>query len=296
MKLIFYISFILLVGISAAMAQQPVTLVSDSVKLGSRYYPGFSLVIPETKAGVIKARWIKAIEKGTKSKVHVEEDEVTLFGALIPDLYNGSINIMSKVFDQDTQTSLFVSVETTRDNFIGSTSVEYDKLRKYLTKFAKDQYIGIVKDQVSVESKKLSALEKDMKSSRKSKGKSEKGIQSAKVQISQQNDNIKGVNKEIDILDIKIENASTLLSVISDEEEKKAKQSELKDLQKNKKSLLKKVNSAENSISKAKTAIQDFLRDIERYDATEKELRDKINQQKTVLTSFQNKLKTIEKY
>jgi len=296
MKPYFYLTIFIFISLSVAKAQQPITLVADNVKLGTRYYPGFSLGIPETKAGVIKAEWIKAIEKGTKSKVYVEDDDVTLFGAILPDFYKGSINIMSKIFDQDTLTSLFVSVQTTRDNFVGVTSVEYDKLSKYLINFAKEQYIEIAKEQVSVESKKLKALEKEMKSSRKNTEKSEKGIPSYNNEILTQNDNIKNINKELEILDIKIDNAATLLSTMSDVEAKKNKSSELKDLQKNKKSLLKKVNSAQSSISKANIAIQDYSKDIELHDESQKELSDKINQQKIVLSSYQNKLKTIEAY
>jgi DNA repair ATPase RecN len=296
MKLFSYIIIPLLISTSAAKAQQPITLVADSVKLGSRYFSGFSLGIPETKAGVIKAQWIKTIEKGTKSKVYVENDEMTLFGAMLPDFYKGSINIISQIFDQDSLTSLFVSVQITRDTYVGITSVEYDKLSKYLRNFAKQQYIEIAKEQVSVESKKLSSLEKELKSLRKSTEKSEKGIQSSNNEIITQNDNIKKMNKELEILDIKIDNASTLLSTMSDEEAKKTKSAELKDLQKNKKSLLKNLNSAQNSISKANTAIQDYTKDIELHNATQKEMSDKINQQKIVLTSYQNKLKTIEAY
>jgi hypothetical protein len=296
MKPYLYLTIFILISLSVAKAQQPITLIADSVKLGSRYFSGFSLGIPETKAGVIKAQWIKAIEKGTKSKAYVEDDDVTLFGAIIPDFYKGSINIMSKIFDHDSLTILFVSVQLTRDDFVGITSVEYDKLSKYLRNFAKAQYIEIAKEQVSVESKKLKTLENELKSSRKSTEKSEKGIQSSKNEILTQNDNINKINKELEILDIKIDNASTLLSTMSDEEAKKIKSSELKDLQKNKKSLLKKLNSAQSSISKANIAIQDYTKEIELHDASQKEMSDKINQQKIVLTSYQNKLKTIEAY
>ncbi|MFA5971458.1 MAG: hypothetical protein WC780_03815 [Lentimicrobiaceae bacterium] len=296
MKQYFYSLVILLISFSAVKAQKTITLADDSVKLGSRYFPGFWLSIPEIKPDALKASWIKAIEKGTKSKVRIENNEMTIFGAIIPDICDGSMNIVSKTIDYDSLTQLFVSVETTRDNFITRNSSEFDNLSKFLKKFGKDQYIKVAKDQLSAEEAKLSSLEKDLKSTRKNLLKYEKGIQSSNVRISQQNDKIKSADKELEIQQIKIENATTLLSTLSDEKARKAKQSELKDLQKKKKNLLKNINSAESSISKANISIQDYKKNIELHGATQKELGDKIIEQKQSIAWFQQKLKTIEAY
>jgi peptidoglycan hydrolase CwlO-like protein len=296
MKRLYYFSLMLLISLSAVKAQKPITLADDSVKFGNRYFPGFWLSIPETKPSAVKTSWIKAIEKGTKTKVKVDKNEMTLFGAIITDIYDGSMNIISKTVDYDSLTKLFVSAETTRDNFIGRSSSEFDKLSKYLKKFGKEQYVKVAKDQLSAEEGKLRDLEKDLKSARKSNERFEKGIQSAKVRISEQNDKIKNINKELEILEIRIGNSSTILSTLEEGDDKKAKQSELKDLQKKKKSLLKDINSAENSISKANTSIHDNKKDIELNDDKQKELGEKIIQQKHIIDKFEKKLKTIESY
>lgn len=296
MKHLLYLAFYILLSFTAANAQKPITLSDDSVKFGNRYFPGFWLSIPEVKTEVVKANWIKQTEKGTKSKVSVDKNEMTLFGAILPDVYEGNVNIMSKTVDFDTLTKLFVCVETTRDNFVERTSGEYDKLNKYLKKFAKELYVATAKDQVSAEETKLKDLEKELKSTRKSKEKFEKEIQSAKVRISEQNDKINAINKQLEITDISIDNCSTLLSTMEEGDAKKAKQSELKDVQKKKKGLLKDINSAENSISKANTSISDNTKNIEFNDTTQKELGDRINQQKLVIDKFMKKLKTIEAY
>jgi peptidoglycan hydrolase CwlO-like protein len=296
MKRLYYFSLMLLISLSAVKAQKPITLADDSVKFGNRYFPGFWLSIPETKPSAVKTSWIKAIEKGTKTKVKVDKNEMTLFGAIITDIYDGSMNIISKTVDYDSLTKLFVSAETTRDNFIGRSSSEFDKLSKYLKKFGKEQYVKVAKDQLSAEEAKLRDLEKDLKSARKSNERFEKGIQSAKVRISEQNDKIKNINKELEILEIRIGNSSTILSTLEEGDDKKAKQSELKDLQKKKKSLLKDINSAENSISKANTSIHDNKKDIELNDDKQKELGEKIIQQKHIIDKFEKKLKTIESY
>jgi len=292
--LLFFIAFLFCIPLTKA--QKPITLTEDSAKFGNRYFPGFWLTIPEAKPEVVRTNWIKAIQKGTKSKVSIDRNELTLFGAIIKDFTERSVNIMSKIEDADSSIQLFVSVESARDIFIGRTSEEFDKLSSYLNKFGKDQYIIVAKEQLSTEESALKTLEKQLKSDRKSKVKSEKSIQSAKVNITQQNDKISAINKELEMLDIRISNSSTLLSTMIDGDAKKAKKSELKDLQKKKKTLLKNINSAENSISKSNTSISDNTKNIELNDATQNELADKINKQKLTIARFQQKLKTIEAY
>jgi len=296
MKPYLLISFILLISFTTIRAQKPITLSGDSVKFGNRYFPGFWLTIPEAKPEVVKTNWIKSIEKGTKSKVSIEKNEMTLFGAILPKFTAGSVNIMSKVENGDSLTRLFVSVEKARDVFVGETSEEYDKLSSFLKKFGKDQYIIVANEQLSAEESKLQDLEKELKSAQKDKEKFGKSIQSSKMNITQQNDNIVASNKELKMLDIKIDNCSTLLSTMDEGDAKKAKKSELKSLQKQKKTLLKGINSAENSILKANTAIADNTNNIEVNNAAQKELTDKITQQKQTITRFQKKLKTIEAY
>jgi len=296
MKYFLYSLFIFLIGISEVNAQKAITLAEDSVKFGNRYFPGFWLTIPEVKQETVKAAWIKAIEKGTKSKVTTDKNEISIFGAIIADITKSSVNIISKTVDQDSLTMLFVSVETSRDNFVGSSSGEYAKLSKYLNKFAKYQYVISAKNQLSAEDGTLGNLEKELKTTRKSKEKFEKSIQSSKVRITEQNDNKAAKNKELEILEIRINNSSTLLSTLVDEDAKKAKKSELKDLQKKKKSLLKDINSADNAISKANTSIEDEQAEIKSNMVKQRELGDKISQQKLVVAKYKQKLKTIEDY
>ncbi len=298
MKQYFYLSIciLILINLSVAKAQMPVTLAEDSVKFGSRYFPGYWLSIPEAKPEVVKANWIKAVEKGTKSKVQINNNEITLFGAILPNFKAGSVNIMSKLENGDSLVQLFVSVESARDVYIGVSSEEYDILSDYLKKFGKDQYIIVAKEQLSVEQSSLKKLEKEFKSARRDKGKFEKSIQSSKVNITQQKDKINSINKEIEMLDIKIDNSTTLLSTMDDGDAKKSKKSELKSLQKKKKSLLKAINSAESRISKANTSIGDNNKNIDLNGTTQSELSDKITKQKLSVDLYSKKLKTIEEY
>jgi len=296
MKRLCFFLFILIVSISFVKAQKPITLNDDSVKFGNRYFPGIWLNIPEAKAEQVRTNWIKAIEKGTKSKVTVEKNEMTLFGANIPDFYAGSINIMSKIADRDSIANLFVSVETKRDVFVVPGSDEYEKLTNYLKKFGNEQYVKVAKEQLATEEAKLSTLEKNLKAARKEKEKFDKSIQSSNIAIVQANDEIKRLNKELESTDAKIEKSTSSLSGMTEGDAKKAKEKELKDLQKKKKSALKGINTAENNISKANIAIDDNTKSIELNTAKQNELLLDIDQQKIVVSQFQEKLLTIQAY
>ena len=289
-----HFALIFLTTASVAIAQKPITLSPDSVKFGSRYYPGFWLGIPEARAADVKADWIKAIEKGTKSKVTTDRNEMTLFGAIIPNFTKGSVNILSKIAEKDSLSLLFVSVETARDNFVYTNSEEYEALSKFLKKFGKTQYTATAKKQLADEETKLQDLEKELKTTRKNKEKLEKNIQSAQVKITGQNDKIKSIEQELSALDIKINNASSALSVLDEGDAKKAKKSELKSLQKTKKNLLKESNSAESTIAKANTSITDSKNAIEQNLASQQDLAEKITRQKQNVAKFQQKLKNIE--
>lgn len=280
----------------SSFAQKPITLQADSSRIGNTVFPGFWLTIPEVKPEVVKNNWTKTILKGTKSKISGEYNEMTLFGAIIPDIMDGNINIMSKIEDADSATRLFVCIEKSRDNFVLKSSAEYERTGKFLRKFAREQYAALTKKQVDSEDEKLRDLEKELKSVRRDKEKLEKDIQSAQVAITQANDDIASYNKELDILAISIDNASTLLSTMPDDEQKKTKQSELKDLQKKKKGIMKDINSAENKITKSNTRIDDDNRDISLNMVSQNDLLERIKQQKINIQQYNRKLKIIEAY
>lgn len=296
MKYLFSCFCLLFLCVSISHAQKPITLTDDSVKFTTQYFPGIWVSIPEVKPETLETSWIKAIQKSTKSKVSKHKNELTLFGSILTDITAGNINIMSQIDNRDTVTHLFMCIETTRNTFITKTSEEYDNMRNYLTKFAKAQYIIAAKEQLSAEMDKLKKLENDLKSARKKNNRYHKNIQTSELTISKENDKISAIEKELAIMDIRIENSSTALSVMDEGEEKKVKQSELKDLQKKKSNLLKDIHSAENRISKANTTIKDKNNDIGHNDALQREMGELINQQKLVVAKFQKKLSTIEAY
>ncbi len=79
-------------------------------------------------------------------------------------------------------------------------------------------------------------------------------------------------------------------------EAKKAVQSEVKDMQKQKKEQLKAISNSENKTMKSKTLIQDNNNEITKNLKAQDDLNEKISIQETEVRKYADKLKTIESY
>ncbi|MHC1776835.1 MAG: hypothetical protein AB9834_15640 [Lentimicrobium sp.] len=291
-----YIALLFFTMISAANAQKPLTITDDSVKFGNTLCPGIWIDIPETKLETVRSSWIKYIEKGTKSKAIVTGNEITLFGALLSDISEAPVNIFSAAEGKDSLVRLFAALELKRDEFTMINSKEHEQLKKAVKQFAKDQYVKVAEDQLSVQESKLKDLEKELSSVRKEKEKLEKEIQSANTSISEEKYKIQTVQKELNVTEAALDAKSTELSTMADGDAKKALQSEVKDLQKKKKENMKDISSSENKISKANTLIKDNNSAIEANLKQQDEFGKKVSDQKLEVKKYSEKLKTIESY
>lgn len=294
-KGIFTVIF-LLAGLAALYAQKPLTIEPGSEKFGNTDCPGIWIDIPEANLETVRTNWVKAIEKGTKSNALKTGDEVTLFGALIGDIYEGPINVFSKLSGRDSIVKLFVSVELSRDVFTTPDSKEHENMKAFAKSFAKDQYVKIAEDQLSREENKLKDFEKQLASLRKEKEKLEKDIQNANTTISEENYKIGSVKKEMAVTETTLDSKSTDLSRMSDGDEKKATQSEVKDLQKKKKEQMKDISASENKITKANTLISDNKNSISANLKHQDEVSASIADQKVVVRNFTEKLKNIKSF
>lgn len=291
-----YITLLLIVAFSAAKAQKPLTMTDDSVKFGNTMCPGVWVDIPEVKLETVRSEWKKAVEKGTKSNALVAENEITIFGAILKDISDVPVNIFSEVQLQDSLVRLFSAVELSRDEFTKVNSREHEQLKKMLNQFAKDQYLKVAQDQLSKEESTLKDLEKELSSIRKEKEKLEKEIQSANTTISEEDYKLISVKKAMEVTDADLDIKSTELSTMADGDAKKALQSEVKDLQKAKKSQLKEIGSSESKISKSNTLIEDNKNAITENLKKQEEFSEKINTQNLQVDKYTKKLKTIESY
>lgn len=293
-KLLLILTSMSLVG--NLCAQKPITFTDDIQTFGNSAIPGIWVGIPETSAEIIQKSWTKTIQKGTKSKPVTNGQFVSIFGALISDIYEGPINIESIVKSQDTMVMLFTGIELTRGEFAAPGSTEYDKLKKYLIDFAKNEYSQVVEKQLSGEEKKLKKIEKSLSSSRKANEKFEKKIQSSQSSIARENDNIVAFSKQLEVKSMAIDNASTRLSYASDPDAQKTIKGEMKSAQKEKKSILKKIASAENKVSRLNNIINDASSSIYANRNSQQDIGIEINGQKMIVNEYRKKLDVIKSW
>lgn len=294
MKKGIFTALFLLAGLAVLYAQKPLTIETGIEKFGNTDCPGIWIDIPETNIETIRSNWIKAIEKGTKSNALKTNDEVTLFGALIKDIYEGPVNVFSKLSGRDSLVRLFVSVELSRDVFTTPDSKEHESMKSFAKNFAKDQYMKVAEDQLSKEEGKLKDFEKQLSSLRKEKEKFEKDIQGANTTISEEEYKIGSVKKEMEVTETTLDAKSTELSTMADGDLKKATQSEVKELQKKKKENMKDISTSESKISKANTLISDSKNGISANLKQQDEVSARIADQKVVVRNFTEKLKNIK--
>ncbi len=294
MKKGIFTALFLLAGLAVLYAQKPLTIETGIEKFGNTDCPGIWIDIPETNIETIRSNWVKAIEKGTKSNALKTNDEVTLFGALIKDIYEGPVNVFSKLSGRDSLVRLFVSVELSRDVFTTPDSKEHESMKSFAKNFAKDQYMKVAEDQLSKEEGKLKDFEKQLSSLRKEKEKFEKDIQGANTTISEEEYKIGSVKKEMEVTETTLDAKSTELSTMADGDLKKATQSEVKELQKKKKENMKDISTSESKISKANTLISDSKNGISANLKQQDEVSARIADQKVVVRNFTEKLKNIK--
>lgn len=295
MRNVFLTVFALFLGMAMANAQQTIEFTEGELEFGNSKCPGIWVNIPEADVVKVKKEWKKAIEKGTKSKAIETGDEITIFGAIMKDIITSPINIYSSVVGKDSTVMLFASVEFSRDQFAVPETREYENLMKGLKQFSKDQYIGIVKDQLSAEEKKLKAMEKEIASLRKDQEKLEKGIESANTTISQETYKMATSQTKLGETDSSIEKQNNASETV-DDVNKKAFAKELRSLESQKKTLEREISSSETKIDKSKTLIEENTAAIPVNRTKQDELGFQINEQKMVVAKFAQKLSNIEAY
>jgi len=296
MKKFILLLFVLSMLFPDVRAQKPITFADDTLTFGNVEMPGIWVSIPEANLETIRKSWTKEIQKGTKSKPVTTANDVSIFGAIIKGVHSGPINIESRLLGQDTAVYLFAGVEIMRGEFATRGTREYDNLKKTLLRFAKDEYLKIAEGQLADEEAKLKTMEKELSTVRKTRTKLDKKVQSANNSIAKENDNILSIQKQIKVKDEAIDALSTDLSLITEPGARKIVESELKKSQKEKKSLMKKADAAENRIIRSNDRIRDSRNSIDLNLQTQDQIGIRINEQKMVIAQYREKVKTIKSY
>jgi hypothetical protein len=290
----FIFFFILSFG---GIAQKAITVTEGPITFMHGNNPGITVSIPEVSYKKVRDSWIKTLEKGTKSKIMNEGNEISIFGANLKDISPTPINIYSFVRDNDSAILLGATIELKKDVYVSTenNAEEFAKVKTFLLEFAKGHYLEVAQDQLDTEEKKLSRLESDLKSLDNDKVKLEKMIQSNTTSISSTKDelnilrtNLKSMNDEL-LLQTNEYNA--LEAGPSKEEKKKY----IDDLEKRIKKDNKDVESGEKKIINLQSEIDkgqdEKLPDVVK---NQEQTRIAIDQQKGVVNASRTKCDNIK--
>jgi peptidoglycan hydrolase CwlO-like protein len=293
-----FLFMMILLTAGTSYAQKPIKVSEDSVSFGNSKYPGLIVCIPEVNYERTLKNWTKELQSGTKSNVVTENGTMSIFGAMIKDVTPNPINVYSKLVSQDSLMQLMVSLELRKDQYISKATgeTELNAAKEFLKRFAKDQYVDLVKDQLQAEEKKLRDMNDDLSKLQNEKSRLQKSIESNKTNITSEKDNITLLNNQLTNLNAEILNQNNQLSTMEAGAAKEEKASYLKDLEKRKKKMQNDLESSENKINKAESEISDADQAIPKNDSEQVTARDKITQQEGMVKKFTEKLNAVKAY
>jgi DNA repair ATPase RecN len=299
MKTLYTIILVILFSVTGIKAQMPILVADDSMKVGKSNMPALSVTIPEADYEKTLKIWIRELQAGTKSKVAIENSEITIFGAEKKVINATPINIYSKLLNRDSVLQLVVSIELKKDQYVerSSSQAEYAKAQKYLKDFAKDQYITVAKDQADAEDKKLRDIQKELSSLEREKTRLQKSIQSNNSTIADEKENIVIQQNELTTVSAALIEHNKLLTIMdSGSTVQKDKIAYIKDLEKKEKKLRNSIESSENKINNANNEIEKAAKEIPRNEKTQQKVSEQIAEQDAVYQKYADKLAKIKSY
>jgi chromosome segregation ATPase len=298
MKSFLTLFLLIIVSCLGIKAQKPILLSEDSLLIGKSRLPGLSVTIPEANYESTLKSWIKDMQSLTKSKVIIENGEMSIFGSRLKEISPNPVNVYSKLIDLDSLLKLVVSIELKKDQYVENTTgeAEYTKTQNYIKEFAKNRYIEVVKDQVDTEEKKLRDVEKELSSLEKEKSRMQKSIQTNNNNILSENENITNQRNELTTVSASLAEQNNLPGNLEADPAQKEKAQLIKDLEKRKKKASNSIESSENKINKANSEIDNATNEIPRIEKMQQVVSEQVAQQEAVYQKFVDKLKKIKSY
>ena len=294
----FNLSFILFFVLSfTGFAQKAITFIEGPVTFRHGNTPGITVSIPEVSFKKVQDSWIKTLEKGTKSKVMNEDNEISIFGAMLKNISPTPINVYSFVRDNDSVILLAATVELKKDVYVTAenNAEEYARVKGFLLEFAKGHYLALAQEQLDNEEKKLSRLEGDLKSLDNDKVKLEKMIQSNTTTIGSTKDELTLLRNSLKSLNEELLAQTNAYNALEEGTAKDEKKKYIDDLEKRIKKDNKDVESGEKKIINLQSEIdkgqKETLPDVIK---TQEQTRIAVDQQKEVVNTYTTKYNTIK--
>jgi hypothetical protein len=299
MKNALYLIGLLLVPV-VLLGQKPIEVSGTSFKLGQDEYSGVQVMIPEAEFEQVEKMWIKALEKGTKSDVsEAHNGEITIFGAYIKSIGDDPVNIYSQIIPRDSTIELNACIELKRNEFITEEfyESEFNQLKAYMHDFGKEAYIEEVEEQLEAEENVLKELEKELKKLQNDKESMEKKISKNEHNIMVSDDDIRILDADIAIKNEELARAKVRLGSVGDNlVQRETIEAEIKDLEKEKKKMLKSEQKEKKNIVGYNSDIDNIKLEIPALVEQQNRKMQEIEQQRNTVNLFKNKLATVSNY
>jgi peptidoglycan hydrolase CwlO-like protein len=282
----------------ALRAQKPITIMEDSLLVGKYLHPGISVTIPEVNYEKTLKNWIKEMESGTKSKIVTDDGLMTIFGAMLKKISPNTVNVYSKLVNQDTLNKLMVCVELKKDEYLEPSFGDAQMMvaKDFLKEFAKEQYIEFIKDEIAAEEKKLKDMTGQLSSLENNYSKTQKKAETSRSTISKEQEDLATLNGQLSQLSTDINRENSVMIGMDTGPEKEAQAARVKELNKRKKQLQKDISKAEKNIRKAESSIAQADESIPLNENEQTVMKQKIDEQTAVVQKFNDKLNTVKLY
>jgi hypothetical protein len=280
------------------VAQKPIIMSEDSLRIGNGMLPAISVLIPEVQYDKTLKNWTKLLETGTKSKLMTENSEMSILGAILKSITPNAINVYSVLSDRDSALYLVAAFELKKDLYIARSTGEADfsKAKDLVFEFAKEQYVDLASEQLKAEENKLKDLDKELGSLQRDQSGMEKSIRKSNRTIDNERERLVELNTQLTTLTQRIADERIQYTTMDEGLTKDEKEKVLNGLEKERKKLTKTIASSEKRISKSEGSIKKANNDIPRNDRIQEKYNEEIRAQETVVQRFTDKLNTIKGY
>jgi hypothetical protein len=291
--------FLLLFGMGINLWSQKKPEVAETTfQYQDKKLEGFKTSIPEAKPDQVEKNWIKTIERGTRSKVDLNNTyNMSLMEARIKDVSDSVVDVFSKIEASDSMVYLYSSF-VMNDVYIKSSSysAETALVKDFLFQFAKEQYEEAIKEELKVEETKLKDLEKELDRTVKDKEKMEKDIAGYNSDILEAKNEIMNLEHSLEMTQESLNNQKVNVNSISktDKEARKAAESTLKGHERDKKKIYRDIEKLQKDIVDYENRIQQNRIDIQSNMTQQVNLTDQINAQSEVVQAIELKLSNLK--
>lgn len=287
------IAFVLFAFISAiTYAQDGYKISTEKRILNSKDSTAFVLEVDRALEKDVINSWKKSLEK-RKVKTEIKNDQLIVKGIIIESVDPEPMDIYSTVVQQDNSVKLYsvFIIDGVRVDPDGKEGVSV-KVRRLLANFGANVYKEVLTRELKEKNVKLKELVKIRDKNLESQDDAEKEIHKDSLRIKSEETEIGLLKGQLEgVTDRYMTKKNTIASTkYSNKDDAKAAKSELKELDKERKSIEKEIEKRTDKILELKSEIRNLWYEIKQLKEAEERNEEKLIQQRDVVKLAEEEL------